>query len=1232
MGFSRVFGGAFDALVQSNTGQSGATASERLYRATAFPGVPDYKPRLSLTWTNPGGSSRVYGVAARATTGQAYSFDIDSNLGTPRGRIRRLNVSTWTDVVAWTALAGVTSGALAAGVSAEIRVQNTSATGVLVSASVGGVELLSATDSSASAVFSGGSAGVYIGANCTLNDVIADDLVCYDFEDESSATPAEIADGVTLVLNGTYYTQTEWAALGISIDAASVAYGASSPVTLRDLAFFEDRVLLPGSSVVVYLDGTAIASGTLSRTESPLGGSEGHTFGVQSPRMLAAQVLIQDPDTGATSVSFNEAGASPYYAAGRDGLTVGEMIAWIIDNHTEGDGGLRDVGAAPSSGSAYVQTDIDALDAIIPKTTASGTVATSVEALLSSMPSYAWKIDPGTRLWRFVHRPTQTKTDIDLADGWVVGQFTENPEANYTRVRVTGTRSEANRVSLSLSGADLLAAWQAGLQDSWTASKQWKNRAASTVSAVNLGGASPVNFDPFIGPAFTMVAGEWNGTRVTFTSGAENGNSYNVAANTTARITFVETAWAAGGPAASDTFKIEGRGAAGGSDNGYTEVGTLFELADSDMGIQAGACITATVSTPAADGNGETSYTSKATVVPGEGGDPDALKLDIPAISMLDAAATGGDCVEGTAPTIATEIEVSAPTYSKSSPLVPTFDEPTSGFRGTAYSLDSAKWDGGGQPGLGDYGNKRILPLPVSGFTSAAEVAEYRKMAASILEITGTLAREVRVTIAGLDATWADLAFRLTISHTGGPDTGDEDADDLWPLAVEYNVLDHTTTLVLGTQANGAYNLAAIRSAAVDVTRYDLQQRQQRDLEEVYNCTQQAVDGGGDAGSPGPNPICGEQVSVPTSGGPGGGGGQTNVSVKIAEFSELFWALGPVLAAEKGGQFGNAENPGGGPRVPAHQDAEGLWWVYLKVGGWQKTAGGGTTPPTDFKSGGGGDDSPWPGLIPGGDVPGGLLGEGLGGFHGPLAGVLANLSKTIDNVTGRVIPGGTVLGAGEGATTFGPNPLFPGTPGAPPFIGEPLTGGDTVPPSIPGYLLGNKKNAEGAGQGSEPDIILPGEDQDVHPVTGLAPVGTSTRLGPTGDVQVYVYPDGTTWPVPGTDTAGIVEGFPAGGADGIALGKCGSTMGAAGHLTGDGTAADAGQADLIAPGETVGTEGAFYFPPTEANGQPDYEILPSGSTAPPSSRGEGFLLMGDTGLTSASKSDPGGPVYTTQRS
>lgn len=1030
VGFERVVGvGTAVADVQGNVGEAGSTALERVYRATAYPQLPSYLAAIDLVWKNATGAGRVAGIVFRCDAdGRLYCFELDSNVGSPRVRLRKRVGGSWSDVVSWQA-ASVAASALNAGVTLTVKVTSDDGDTNTIVCSIDGTAEISTTDGS---ILNGGTVGVYIGGNCTNDDVTFDNLQVQDLETESPSTPGPYTSGTVLVIDGFYYLESEWKALGLSIGKVTSSYTTAIAAELSDQERFDSGALSPGQWVKIIQDGTVLAAGRVRQTTHALTPGNGNQYQLISPKQLAAEVLIHNPYDDSAAITFNASDDSIQLIPDLQGKELGEAIAAVIDYHLEGDGGLRDKGAAPASGAAYIQSELDALTAVLPDRVATGDIVRAIEYLLSHTARGVW-IDPDTRQWHFRDRTALSYATLDLASHHVTGDLALTPGQAHTAVVIRGPRPQAEVVTKSFANAEVIAKWNSSLEATWSIMLSEKNQDQGEVSAAGTDGGNGY-IDPDLTGDFSMVANEWNATEITFIDGDEAGESYRVGTNTGSRIPVTE-AWRNGGPANGDSFQLRGDTSRHGRQNGYAETYRVFGFADPDLTIDPDACVTIRM------GQGTDLFEVSGRVLqPDDPDDPTLIVTDRPAIGLINYL-PDAPCKEGVdVSTDPPEVEIEAPIYDRSLKRVPYLRVPTSGWRGTAWSADASKYDGAGEAGFGDPGVEKELPLYEPSFNGVDDVADFTELADEVLKVTGTLPRAGQLVIHGeLDESWADLDWRLQVtSPTGSTDLAT--ATDILPLAVVYDYQAKTTTLHVGTLQSGQFDLALMRRAAGLGTKEDIQKTWNDVMARWAECARDVVKAGGTVSRPDPGPICAMKVMSPPNKGTGkpgnNPGGPVNIQIDIV-VEILFMIFEAIFAKQKGITGGELDDDGNfnfnGP--------DGQAWRITPEGDLE----------TDDGAGGWTDGDP-DDILPDGADPSDPDGAGMPGWYGQiwdvLLGLAANLGKTIvlddTDTHGGGVPtvkvGKPGSAVGEGGGTYIP----PCTEGDDP-VGEPLGPTDTVP-------------------------------------------------------------------------------------------------------------------------------------------------------------------------------------------
>lgn len=869
VGWEEIVGGTFEPVIQGGVGYGpGTGGTDLLWRATGFPQVTGYKVLVDATWFDAAGTGRILGILIRCLeSGQTYSLDIDSNTGTTRVRIRRrASGGAWSDLSAWASPAGVPSSAqLNAGVTLKAVVQNDDEDQVTLTLYYGSNELATYTDTSASRIESGGGAGLFLDSNWTDDDITVDNFLVQDFEDDWSGS-GSLSTDAAISVDGTWYSYEDLKTAGITPRLPRDSIGDANAITCvfetGDRYHESSTVLYAGAFVKVAISGTIIASGRLGLPRKTGSASNvGQEWELIGPTRLAADVVLTHPDTGENIIRWNLPTDHVEYDASLADQEIGEAIAYILDNHVDGDGNLREQGAAPpdEDTSPYVQAQLDAMDAIVPELSATGDPFSAIESILSNT-KYVLRIDPDTLVWTFIDRTGGTQTDVDQASDHIEWELEHRLDAAYTRFTATGARPEVTNQTFdndAIGGID--EGWEAAVEAGHDSSKNYKNRDSGSVGSIGTSGGK-VTMTP---ASITMDADEWLECIVEFTSGAENGNQYSVFDNSGTTFTLDAAAWISGGPAPGDTFTVYGNRAGGGRDNGHREVGRRWTLSDVDQGIQKDACAFVTIVQ-----NGMEIKTKAEVYTPDDVTKPAEIITDLPSIGLVNYGGTIADvCTEGDAQaTTPATVTIEVPTYSRSAPAVPKRTYPTSGFTGSAYTYDSGKWAGGGKPGRGDPSVMRTYNLPVPGYDGSASMqAEIDTILQALAAVLSPVPRQVRCVIKNrLDTTWIGLNRRLTISNTGGSNTGLESADDLFVYAVEYDILEKTTTIYAGTQGYGDFSPEGLRRALIDRRLQQLTQESRFTLDEIMACLASKPQ---ETGQIAPTQICGDQIAVPAPGG-----------------------------------------------------------------------------------------------------------------------------------------------------------------------------------------------------------------------------------------------------------------------------------------------------------------------------------------------------------------------------
>lgn len=1055
VGFEQVVGSQA-AVVQTNAGWCGSVGQARAWLITGYSQTPNVLISCGLDWASATTAGRMCGLGARWSDDglDGYSAEIDSNINVARARIRRRISGAYSDMTGWVDVSvapyNITGAMLNAGVTASLRVEDVSG-GVELTLKIGTTTLITHTDTNPTRLERWGRCGLTLDDLCTGSAIAFDNFTVADLEAEYAGTPADLDSGVALIVDGTYYAEADLISAKVSVGKIrrSLTQDATVDFTTPALMDATDGILYPGAVVEVQVDGTTVAFGRIQPSQRALQPGEGRVYSLLGVRGLAADIPIEDPTglrKGANTIVWNLDSTHAEYDSGRADKEVGEAIKELLTGHDDDDTGLRaHLAAPPDYGTAvYVQAELDLLTAKVPGMSASGDVLSGVEQLLA-FTGYALDISPATRIWHIIPRFGGTVQQVDLDTTHVLGSYQIDPSRNFTAAIVQGERAEITQTpvdnGVSIDGhTDVLGlspAWEASLEATYSAEKATTNRAGGLVASIaGSVGAPTVTVDLVGPPAFVMVALEWQECEIRFTTGAEAGNAYDVTTNTGTVFTLVGP-WLAGGPAAGNEFVVYGTAASGGRDNGHTEVGRKYEMDDLGLGIAADVCKKIEVITDTQK------FVTKASVdTPDDLTKPATLTLDLPAIGLVNFTtdAHTEPCEAGGAIDEA-RVEVTLPTYDRTDPRVPMVWYPTAsgrrGYTGTAYSFDSAKWAGGGRPGYGDVGVMRPYLLNMPEYDgSAAKLTEVTAVCTAVLGVLSPLARSIEVTVPDLEL-GIDVGDRLQL--LGGP-TELETVTDLDVLGVEWDPRAKTTTYYAGTQAAGDHDLESMRRAMVGRNAQRSIRRDLTRIQRIADCMHGNVQGAGFKGDAPPVQLCADAMTSGVT------KPQRSVKEDLTEINLTIVGVLHNLGKTTDDETGEVLEPGSvvGPNGATYHNPDGS-----------------TTP-----------------LAPGATVP---L-EVADVAQNTLDGVLNNLGKTVDPVTGDVLDPGSVVGPNGGLWYDPDDPAGSPTPLAPGAVVPPTN----EPPKGP--TLGNLMKTE------KPDGTIP------EPGTALPDGGT--HYGPGGSLPL----------------------------------------------------------------------------------------------------------------------------------
>lgn len=273
----------------------------------------------------------------------------------------------------------------------------------------------------------------------------------------------------SLFING---VPQDLAAKRLSLDALATSW--DSP---RELRFTEHAPHNAASygvedAVELSVDGAVRFRGRIKRVElAGVPGAEQVAYTCLGLRELAKDVWVRDPASGSPRVVFNAPEDDEDYDASLSGLTIGEIIAWLFDEHAAL---LRAAGAialAPADG--YVRAELDALGVVPPKVVLDSVhFDDALQALLRFQPAHRLLADPATQTFRFrevAALPTKTLM-YNSADRPLLALLRPSTEGRATAVEICGPMRPVNE-TLYLSTGGLMKLWNPGLEADWTWAK-----------------------------------------------------------------------------------------------------------------------------------------------------------------------------------------------------------------------------------------------------------------------------------------------------------------------------------------------------------------------------------------------------------------------------------------------------------------------------------------------------------------------------------------------------------------------------------------------------------------------------------------------------------------------------------------------------------------------------------------------------------------------------------------
>jgi hypothetical protein len=221
--------------------------------------------------------------------------------------------------------------------------------------------------------------------------------------------------------------------------------------------------------VVLRVDGTARFRGRVKRVD--LDGepnAERVVYTCLGLRECAKDIGVRDPASGIPRVVFNAPADDDDYDPSREGRTVGQIVAWLIDEHADE---LRAAGVIPDApATGTVQAELDALDVVPPKVVFDSLdLDAALDEVMTFQRGHRFVIDPDTRTFRFRHVVELPATTItyNSADKALRSLLRPSTLGRATAVEIVGPPQPVNQV-LKLSENGLTRLWNAALEADWT--------------------------------------------------------------------------------------------------------------------------------------------------------------------------------------------------------------------------------------------------------------------------------------------------------------------------------------------------------------------------------------------------------------------------------------------------------------------------------------------------------------------------------------------------------------------------------------------------------------------------------------------------------------------------------------------------------------------------------------------------------------------------------------------
>lgn len=688
-------------------------------------------------------------------------------------------------------------------------------------------------------------------------DVRVDNLTAWDLADEwnPSGPPPSPGTGWQVTIGQKLYTLRELAELNppVFLVSCQQGYGAKgNALRLRVAGDYRENVLLfPGQYVEAYHDGAMRFRGWVADGELVASPAESQAWNAWDGLWASRQVfLLTDRKTPQHFFNVRDK-RSDEYDPDLQGKTLGQVGRWLFDRY---EAQLRAVGAAPPSSKPYVTAEWDALDAVIPDLALGGTFPAAIDSLLRFVAHRRQLFfDCADQVWHLRDVTALTDEAVSCTVEHLTLRVQPDRDKSTTYVEWIGTAQEEDtKLKLSTRDGSLRPTWTQEQEGKY--GKDKRNKTSVISHALNLGkevhnGIMRIYVDVAAG---LLDTDDFRGAVATVEG--ESLAPLFVINNSATRIWMDPADWSGGTPPPPGSMVFLN----------LLDPEALAELAAASVGrsyffgpVQicgygnpgvalgggkglklGGFCGEARASTTGEDGAETWSerYAFNVRIPTPYQQSMGFCDMTVtlaekpkPPIALINyfppkgGSPPSGPCKPGiqqTEPAVHVDIELPAVKAE-----APYFREPAAGYRGTAYSEDAAKWNGGGGPAGTDWGCVQGYQIQDPDFVSMDQEPGLRKAAADILAVKGQKAYLATVElatpwkplpgvplVAGLTSRWAGLSKRINLT-SGKRLTGWDTSSNLAVFRVVWDVEGGRTILEVGT-ASGWLNVNGVDVAA----------------------------------------------------------------------------------------------------------------------------------------------------------------------------------------------------------------------------------------------------------------------------------------------------------------------------------------------------------------------------------------------------------------------------------